>query len=66
MLDNCSYNKVKLMAELSKITWFLEKHAIDDAKKAGDKEAESLLRELHKDTSNYLEKLQKQVCTVSQ
>jgi hypothetical protein len=36
MLNDCKYNKIKLLHELSSIVWFLEKCAIPDAKKTTD------------------------------
>ena len=66
MLDNCSYNKAKLIHELSKIAWFIEKHAHNDAQLAGDAACQDALRSLQKDLTKHLEKLQKNMCIVSQ
>ena len=30
-LSNCDYNKIKVVHDLSRLQWFLEKHAIPDA-----------------------------------
>lgn len=59
MLDNATYNKVKTLHALSELCWFIEKHALSDAKKAGDHECTKHLEDLKKDLKNYIEKLQK-------
>lgn len=66
MLDNSSYNKIKLMYELSSNIWFIQKHAIIDAQKAGDQECVDLLMAIEKDMQKHLEKLQKNVCMITQ
>lgn len=66
VLDNCSYNKVKLIHELSRIAWFLEKHAIKDAQDAGDLQCKESLVALHRDLLKHIEKLQKNMCIISQ
>jgi hypothetical protein len=35
MLDNCKYNKIKILHELSSIAWFLNKCGIKDAETSG-------------------------------
>lgn len=66
MLDNASYNKVKLVCEISQIIWFIDKHALLDAQNAGDKESMDQLIGLRKDLEKHLEKLQTSVCMISQ
>lgn len=66
MLDNSSYNKIKLIHEISANIWFIEKHALPDAQSAGDKEAIDAFTALHKDLQKHLEKIQKAMCIVSQ
>lgn len=66
MLDNSTYNKVKVTYKLSRLIWFIEKHALIDAQNAGDKECLDALITLQKDLTKHLEKLQKTVCTISQ
>lgn len=65
-LDNATYNKIKLLHELSCIAWFIEKHALADAQATGDKECQELLGSLGKDLQTYIEKLQKSICMVIQ
>ncbi len=66
MLDNSTYDKIKLLHELSKIVWFVEKHAIPDAQTAGDRELTDMLQGLHRDTQRHIESLQKALCLISQ
>lgn len=66
MLDNSSYNKIKLMHEVSKIIWFIDKHAILDAQNAGDRQSIDQLIGLRKDLEKHLEKIRTTVCIVSQ
>lgn len=57
-MDNCTYNKVKLLHELSKVAGFVKMYAINDAKGAHSK-CKSYMTRLHKDLTSHLEKLQK-------
>lgn len=66
MLDNATYNKIKLIYKFSDLLWFIEKHALIDAEKAGDAELLVVLKEIQKDLSKHLGKLHKGVCVVSQ
>ncbi len=56
-LENCCYDKTKLLHELSCISWFIEKHAQPEAKKTKDKEFEDLLKKLQKDLSPHIKNL---------
>lgn len=49
MLDNCFYDKTKLIYKLSKAAWFIDKHAKENAKKAKDKECVKALEKLQKE-----------------
>lgn len=64
-LDNQTYNKIKLIHELSCITWFIEKHALHDAGNGGDKVAHEALLALQRDLSKHIENLQKSMCTIT-
>jgi hypothetical protein len=66
MLDNTSYNKIKLLYKLSALSWFIEKHAKPDAQQAGDAQCQEMLNTLHKDIQQYLERLQKTMCIITQ
>ena len=66
MLDNCTYNKIKMVYKISDLCWFIEKHAIEDAEKAGDMECAEILRGLQKDLEKHLEKVNKSLCIITQ
>ena len=65
MLDNSTYNKVKLIYKLSRMIWFIDKHGLLDANNSGDKECLDNLVALKKDLEKHLEKLQISVCIIS-
>lgn len=65
-LDNTTYNKIKLVYHFSDLIWFIEKHALLDAEKAGDMELLDTLKLLQKELPKYVAKLHKDVCTISQ
>lgn len=62
MLKNVRYNKIKLLHELSCLVWFVEKHGIEDAKTAGDKETMQLMQNLKNDLQQYLKKIDNSCC----
>ena len=57
MLNNCNYNKVRLLHDLSRIVWYLEKHAKNDAKKAGHTLCDPLCDEVKADLQTHIDKL---------
>jgi hypothetical protein len=62
MLDNCCYNKIKIMHDLSSLLWFVKKHAQDDAQKAQDKACVDFLKKLEQDLSEHLRTLKRMIC----
>ena len=66
MLDNSSYNKIKLLYKLSELQWFIEKHGLVDANEAGDKACAELLLAIQRDLAKHIEKLHKSACTITQ
>ncbi|MBA2306687.1 hypothetical protein H0W26_00975 [Candidatus Dependentiae bacterium] len=66
MLDNATYNKVKLLYKLSNLCWFLEKHAIADAAAGGDAESADALMTLKRDLQKHIERIQKGLCLLTQ
>lgn len=66
LLDNASYDKIKLVHEISRIIWFIDKHALVDANNAGDMQYADILIGLRKDLERHLQKLQTSVCIISQ
>ena len=59
MLDSCTYDKVKLLHELSCIAWFIKHHGLEDTKNAGDQQAHDLFAALEQDLERYIEELKK-------
>lgn len=52
LLDNCKYDKVKILHEVSSLAWYLEKYAKENAEKADDKQCyeiyDTMLQDLEK------------------
>lgn len=66
MLDNCNYNKVRLLHDLSRIAQFLKKHAKKDAKKSRKHgSCHKLYGELEKDLDKHIGKLNKAIGTLA-
>ena len=57
MLKDCNYDKIRLLAELSKIVWFIENHAKKDAEKENHPLCYAMYDELQKDLEKHMEKL---------
>ena len=57
VLNDCNYNKVRLLHDLSRIVWYLEKHAKQDAKKEGHKLCHVVCDDIRKDLEKHMEKL---------
>ena len=55
MLSNNKYNKNKILHDLSCLCWFVDKHAIDEAKKANDQELAKNLEKLKHDLDKHIE-----------
>lgn len=65
MLDDCKYDKVKLLHEISSLAWYLEKHATENAEKAGDKKCYSLYKEILQDLEKNINKLKQSIGDIS-
>lgn len=57
MLCNCNYDKTKLLAKVSKLAGFIEKHAIQDAENDNHPLCAEEYRELKQDLEKHMEKL---------
>ena len=57
MLDHCTYDRVKLLHELSSMVWFIEKHGKQDAKTMGELTYHDLLEQLAQDLEKHIQKL---------
>ena len=62
MLDNCCYNKIKLMHDVSSLIWFIKQHALADAQKENDNACQDFLKNLEKDLCEHLHTLKHMVC----
>jgi hypothetical protein len=62
MFNNCHYNKIKILHRLSCLSWFIEKHATQDAKNENHAECAKAFEELKKDLTKHLEKIDKLLC----
>jgi len=61
-LHNCCYDKAKLLHELSCSTWFIEKHALNNASQAGDNELQTALSSLKNDLKKHVDVLHQLKC----
>lgn len=61
MLNNCNYTKVRLLHDLSRIVWFLKKHAKEDAKEEGHELCIGMCQELESDLEAHIEKIRKAI-----
>ena len=55
MLSNNKYNKNKILHDLSCLCWFIDKHAIDEARKSNDQELVRNLEKLKQDLDKQIE-----------
>lgn len=62
MLDNCLYDKIKLLHKLSCTVWFIEQHAKADAQKQGDTECQKIFEEMSETLNKYVTTLKEMVC----
>ncbi|MEW5897267.1 MAG: hypothetical protein AB1668_06230 [Nanoarchaeota archaeon] len=60
-MDNCTYNKLKLIHEMSRLTGFIDKFARKDAKQTKHKGCDALVEEVYKDLKKSIRKLHKAV-----
>jgi hypothetical protein len=65
MLNDCNYNKVRLLHDLSRINWYLKKHAKEDAKKHGHPLCHTMCEEMEKDLEKHIDKLRAAIIGLS-
>ena len=65
MLNDCNYNKVRLLHDLSRINWYLKKHAKEDAKKHGHPLCLAMCEEMEKDMEKHIDKLRAAIIGLS-
>lgn len=61
MLDDCTYDKVKLLHLFSRACWFIEKHALNDAQKSGDTNCHDIFKKIHQDLERHIAILKKEL-----
>ena len=61
MLKDCNYNKIRLLHDLSRIVWYLKKHAKEDAKKSGHELCHTMCEELEQDLEKHIEKIRQAI-----
>jgi len=54
MLNNCNYNKVRLLYDLSRIEGYLKRHAKADAKRHGHVKCHKLCVDMEKDVEKHI------------
>ena len=59
MLNDCAYNKIKLMHDLSRISWFIEKHCKNDASACEQSGCSDLYKSVQKALDDQIEMLKK-------
>lgn len=60
-MDNCTYNKIKLLHEMSKLVGFIELYGKKDAQSAKHKECHQVLDHLHRDLHEHIKQLHKEL-----
>lgn len=61
MLKNCNYDKIRLLHDLSRIAWHLDKHAKEDAKNGGHDWCGGMYEELRLDLEKHIGKLKQAI-----
>lgn len=62
MLDSCTYDKIKLVHQLSCLVWFIDKHGKKDALEADDQEFYATLCSMQKELDKYISILHAECC----
>lgn len=65
LLNNCNYDKIRLLHDLSRIAWYIQKHAKNDAKQENYALCKSMYNELGKDIEKHIEKLKAAISGLS-
>lgn len=62
IIENCKYNKLKILYKLTALNWFIKKHATPDALAEHDNKSAAALDELSADLEKYIKKLHEITC----
>ena len=65
MLHDWNYNKVKVLHGLSETAWFIQKHAIPDAKRAKHPLSVKMFGEMLGDLEKHIEKIKLAIAGLS-
>jgi len=61
MMNDCKYNKIKLLHELSSIAWFIDKCGLQDAQESGDTKCVELFKSIRSELDTYIRHLEDSV-----
>ena len=61
MCDNCSYDKIKLLHDIHRIVWFIEKFCHQDAKSSNHDNCQNLYKDLVKDLEKHADHIRKAI-----
>ncbi len=62
MLQDIGYDKVRILHDLSKLCWFLKKHAMQNAERAGDAAEVERIKQLEQDLQRHIAVFKEQMC----
>jgi hypothetical protein len=65
MLSGCNYGKTKVLYKLAKLSAYIEKHAIEDAKAAGHPLCAKMFEEMKADIDRNIDKLKAAIAGLS-
>ncbi len=60
-MDNCTYNKIKILHELSKVSGFIERYARKDARAVRHAGCHAAMQRLHSDLQRHLKALHREL-----
>jgi hypothetical protein len=61
-LSDSHYDQIKILYKFSKMLHYIEKHAKDNAKKAGDEKFHKLLNEIEEQLEKFVSQLNDMIC----
>ena len=62
MLNNCTYDKIKILNKLSCLSWFIEKHGLSDAQKNNDQACENEMKVLQANLQKHIAIFEDLIC----
>lgn len=61
-MNNARYNQIRVLHDLCRLRWFINKHAIKEAQEATDASCRTLLEKIEKDITHHIAELEAMVC----